>query len=214
MTAHDDAAESPAFAAMNHEPFTAARALHVAADVVLIQRLARGDRRALESFYERHGGLALALAQRALGDRDLAEDAVQEAFVALWRHAGEFDATRCAPRTWLLSIVRNRCIDELRKRSSLERRTSLLTAQPPAIGDDPWPETWKRTCKAAITRALAELPSEQREVVELGFYRGLSHAQIADAIGAPLGTVKKRMRSGLKRLRDLLGASYAETSAP
>jgi RNA polymerase sigma-70 factor (ECF subfamily) len=210
---NDRTAAVPAFASMDHEPFTAARALDVAADVLLMQRLARGDRRALEALYERHGGLALALAQRTLGERDLAEDAVQEAFVSLWRHAGEFDATRCAPRTWLLSIVRNRCIDELRRRSSLEKRTSVLAAQPPAIGDDPWPETWKRTCGAAVARALEQLPSAQREVIELGFYRGLSHAQIAATLGAPLGTIKKRMRTGLKRLRLLLDAIYYETSA-
>ena len=213
MTPNDGSAALPALVSMDHEPFTAARALDGAADVLIMQRLARGDRRALEAFYERHGGLALALAQRTLGERDLAQDAVQEAFLSLWRHAGEFDVTRCAPRTWLLSIVRNRCIDELRRRSSLEKRTSLLAAQPRAIGDDPWPETWKRTCGAAVARALAELPTEQREVVELGFYSGLSHAQIADTTGAPLGTVKKRMRTGLKRLRGLLDTIYDETSA-
>jgi RNA polymerase sigma-70 factor (ECF subfamily) len=198
---------------MDHEPFTATRALDVAADALLMQHIARGDRRALEALYERHGGLALALAQRTLGEPDLAQDVVQEAFVSLWRHASEFDASRCAPRTWLLTIVRNRCIDELRRRSNVEKRTSLLAAQPPAIGDDPWPETWKRTCGAAIARALAELPVEQRQVIELGFYGGLSHAQIADATGAPLGTVKKRMRTGLKRLRLLLDTSYYEASA-
>ncbi len=213
MTPNDGSAAVPHLASMDDEPFSAARAHDAAADARLMQRFARGDRRALEAFYERHGGLALALAQRMLGERDLAEDAVQEAFVSLWRHAGEFDATRCAPRTWLLSIVRNRCIDELRRRSSLEKRIALLAAQPRAIGDDPWPETWKRTCGAAVARALAELPTEQREVVELAFYRGLSHAQIADTTGAPLGTVKKRMRTGLKRLRLLLDTIYYETGA-
>ncbi len=213
MTPNDGTAASPAIDSMDNQPFTAAHVLDFSADVLLMQRLARGDRRALESLYERHGGLALALAQRTLGERDLAEDAVQDAFVSLWRHAAEFDPTRCAPRTWLLTIVRNRCIDELRRRSNVEKRAALLAAQPAAIGDDPWPETWKRTCGAAVARALAELPAEQREVVELGFYRGLSHAQIAETTATPLGTVKKRMRTGLKRLRLLLDAMYQETSA-
>ncbi len=183
------------------------------ADVTLMSFIARGDRRALEALYDRHGGLAIALAQRMLGDRDLAEDAVQDAFVALWRSASAFDPNRCAPRTWLLSIVRNRCIDELRRQTTNAKRSSAIAQQPPALDDDPWPETWKRTCGAAVRRALADLPPEQREVVELGFYRGLSHAEIALETGAPLGTVKKRMRSGLKRLRGLLDTLYFETSS-
>lgn len=189
----------------------------VSADVAdddLMERMARGDRRALDALYARHGGLALALAQRMLGERNAAEDIVQDAFVALWRRASDFDRARCAPRTWLLTIVRNRSIDELRRRALLAKRTATVEEQPPAIDDNPWPETWKRTCGTAIRSALAELPPEQREVVELGFYGDLSHAQIATRLGAPLGTVKKRMRSGLKRLRTLLDTLFYESIAP
>ncbi len=182
-------------------------------DDSLMERMARGDRRALDALYAIHGALAFALATRMLGDRSAAEDIVQDAFVALWRRAGDFDATRCAPRTWLLAIVRHRCIDELRRRTSAVKRTSVIEEQPAAIEHDPWPETWKRTCGTAIRNALAELPPEQREVIELVFYGDLSHAQIATRLGAPLGTVKKRMRTGLKRLRALLDTLFTESIA-
>jgi RNA polymerase sigma-70 factor (ECF subfamily) len=185
-----------------------------APDEIFMQLMARGDRRALDAFYARYGGLAIALAQRQLGERGAAEDVVQEAFVALWRGAAHFDPLQCAPRTWLLTIVRNRCIDELRRRAIRAKRATVLEEQPAALADDPWPETWRRTCGSAIRTALAELPSEQREVVELGFYGNLSHAQISARLGAPLGTVKKRMRTGLKRLRSRLDAFYFESIAP
>jgi RNA polymerase sigma-70 factor (ECF subfamily) len=183
------------------------------ADDFVMERIARGDRRALDALYARHGGVALALSARMLGDRHAAEDAVQDAFVALWRRAADFDRTRCAPRTWLLTIVRNRCIDELRRREAAGKHTAALDDQP-ALENDPWPETWKRTCGSAVRIALAELPPEQREAIELGFYGGLSHAQIATRIGAPLGTVKKRVRTGLKRLRSLLDNLFSESIAP
>jgi RNA polymerase sigma-70 factor (ECF subfamily) len=179
-----------------------------------MQRMAGGDRHALDAFYSRYGSLAFALARRMIGECDSAQDAVQDAFVALWRRASDFDAARCAPRTWLIAIVRNRCIDELRRRAIVAKRMTEIDQQPPALEGDPWPETWKRTCGAAIRRALAHLPPEQREVVELGFYSGLSHAQIAVRVGAPLGTVKKRMRTGLKRLRAHLDRSFYESSLP
>lgn len=184
------------------------------ADVESMQRMARGERRALDALYTRHGSIALALATRMIGERNAAEDIVQEAFVALWRRAADFDANLCAPRTWLLAIVRNRCIDELRRRAISAKRATVLEEQPAAIEHDPWPQTWKRTCGSAIREALADLPREQREVIELGFYGSLSHAQIATRLATPLGTVKKRMRSGLKRLRSKLGVLFYESTAP
>jgi RNA polymerase sigma-70 factor (ECF subfamily) len=184
------------------------------ADVSYMRRMARGDSHALSSLYQRHGGVALALAERMLGGRDAAEDAVQDAFVALWRHAGAYRAGGAAPRTWLLTIVRNRCIDELRRRSGGLQRVDLDEAQPYAIERDPWPEIWKRHCGDALRGALADLSREQREVIELGFFSGHSHAQIAERLGAPLGTVKKRMRTGLKRLRAALDDRFAESISP
>jgi len=180
-------------------------------DLVLMRSMARGERSALSSLYERHGGLALTLAMRMLGDVDTAEEVVQDAFVAVWRRAADFRPDAAAPRTWLLAIVRNRCIDELRRPSFA--RVPLDDAQPAAIESDPWPDIWKRQCGDVLRAALRELPSDQRNVIELGFFGGLSHAQIAARVDAPLGTVKKRMRTGLRRLRRALDASYADASA-
>jgi len=180
------------------------------ADLVLIRRVARGDRDALAALYQRHGGSALALARRMLGDGEAAEEVVQDVFVAVWRRAATFRPEASGPRTWLFAIVRNRSIDELRRRSGAPQR-ALDDAQPPALDNDPWPEIWKRHCGDALRTALAALPAEQREAIELGFYGGLSHSQIAERLGLPLGTVKKRVRSGLKRLRVALDDRFAES---
>lgn len=177
-------------------------------DVALVQHMARGDRAALAPFYERHGGIALAMARRMLGDAEAAEEVVQDAFVALWRRAAEFRPDGAAPRTWLLTVVRNRSIDHLRRSSGFDR-LSLDDTQPAGLEADPWPEIWKRHCGDAVRAALRDLPQEQRDVIELGFFGGYSHAQIAERLATPLGTVKKRMRSGLKRMRSSLDDSFA-----
>ncbi len=176
-------------------------------DLVLMRRMASGERNALGTFYERHGGVALAFARRMLDDASDAEEVVQDAFVALWRRAGTFRTGGAAPRAWLLAIVRNRCIDRLRRRRG-EAACALEDAQPAAVENELWPEVWKRHCGGVVREALAALPPEQREVIELGFYGGFSHAQIAERLATPLGTIKKRMRSGLKRLRSLLDERY------
>ena len=176
-------------------------------DLVLMRGRALGERNALATFYERHGGVALAFARRMLDDASDAEEAVQDAFVSLWRRADTFRAGGAAPRAWLLAIVRNRCIDQLRRRRG-EAARSLEDAQPAAVENELWPEVWKRHCGGVVRDALATLPPEQREVIELGFYAGFSHAQIAARLATPLGTIKKRMRSGLRRLRSVLDERY------
>ena len=109
------------------------------ADLVLMRRMARGERNALSSFYDRHAGVALALARRTLGDAADAEEAVQDAFVSVWRRAATFRPGSAAPRTWLLAIVRNRCIDELRRRRG-DQQLSLDDAPPAAVENELWPE--------------------------------------------------------------------------
>jgi RNA polymerase sigma-70 factor (ECF subfamily) len=183
-------------------------------DATLMVRMGHGERRALAALYERHGGVALSLARRMLGSPEAAEDAVQDSFVALWRRASTFRPGAASPRTWLLTIVRNRCIDVLRRGDAhVNRNVSLEDAQPQAIDSDPWPELWKQHCGEAVRSALAMLPPEQRTVIELGFYGGFSHAQIAERLDAPLGTVKKRMRTGLKRMRAALDERFAEAAS-
>jgi RNA polymerase sigma-70 factor (ECF subfamily) len=147
-----------------------------------------------------------------LGDEHDAEEAVQDAFVAVWRRAGTFRSEAAAPRTWLLTIVRNRCIDALRRHRGDAATAPLDEAQPDAFDNELWPEIWKRHCGAAVRSALTALSPEQREVIELGFYGGYSHSQIAERLALPLGTLKKRMRSGLKRLRTVLDESYSRSA--
>jgi RNA polymerase sigma-70 factor (ECF subfamily) len=181
-------------------------------DLDLMRRIVDGERNALAALYARHGGVALAFARRMLEDEHHAEEAVQDAFVSVWRRAATFRSEAASPRTWLLAIVRNRCIDSLRRRRGDAATAALDEAQPEAFDDELWPEIWKRECGAAVRSALRDLPPEQREVIELGFYGGYSHAQIAERLSLPLGTLKKRMRSGLKRLRAALDESYSRSA--
>jgi len=182
------------------------------ADLVLMRRMAAGERQALTTFYERHGGVALAYARRMLSDADDAEEVVQDAFVSVWRRSATFRPEAATPRTWLLTIVRNRCIDELRKRRG-EATYSLGDVQPVAFENELWPEIWKRHCADAVRAALTNLTPEQREVIDLGFFGGYSHSQIAERLGTPLGTIKKRMRSGLKQLRVALDDRFERSNA-
>jgi RNA polymerase sigma-70 factor (ECF subfamily) len=181
------------------------------ADLRLMLDIAAGDRNALAHLYERHGGVALAYARRMLDDADDAEEAVQDAFVSVWRRAASFRPEGAAPRTWLLTIVRNRCIDELRRRRG-ETSRALDDAQPPHFENELWPEIWKRHCADAVRAALTSLPAEQRDVIELGFFGGYSHSQIAERLALPLGTIKKRIRSGLKALRVKLDDRFARSA--
>ena len=181
------------------------------ADVVLMRAIARGERSAFAALYDRHAPAALALARRMLGATETAEDIVQDGFLTIWRKAREFRSDAASPRTWLLTIVRNRCIDEVRRRARAQRSETPSDVQPSAIDDDPWPEIWKRHCGDVVRDALGLLSEEQRTAIELAFFGGLTHSEIAERLDAPLGTVKKRVRSGLQRMRARLDRGYAET---
>ena len=158
---------------------------------------------ALETLYERHSGAALGLAIRMLGERETAEEVVQEAFLALWRHAARYDVARGSVRTWLLGIVHNRAIDRLRGRAPTSALPDDLGADP-SPESDVWGQAVQRLDREAVGQALAQLPAEQRQTIELAYYAGLTHAQIATMLELPLGTVKGRMRLALGRLRTLL----------
>jgi len=181
-------------------------------DAELLRDMARGDHRALSALYDRHAAQAFGLARRMLGDRDAAEEAVQDAFVSLWRRAGTYRSERCSARTWLFAIVRNRCIDELRRRRA---RGHVVAAEPDAsqpIVDTAWDAAWTNARRDVVREALAALPDEQRAAIEFGFFEGYSHSEIATLTGTPLGTVKKRIRSGLRKLKGTLTA-FAESTA-
>ena len=176
------------------------------ADPELVVQLAAGSQDALAELYDRYGRLAYSVALRVLGDPGRAEDAVQEAFLRIWNHAGSFDESRGSLRTWLLTAVRNRSIDYLRGRGAHERRELELQPALAEVGarSDPWREVSLSLERTAVREAISSLPAEQRQAVELAYFAGYSHREIADMTSVPLSTVKGRMRLALEKLSSYL----------
>lgn len=161
----------------------------------------------LESLYDTHHRQVLGLAYTLLGNREEAEEVAQECFLAAWRAGYTYDPARGSTRTWLLAVVRNRCIDHLRAR--LRRPVShldLLALDPPDESDVQAQAASSVDGQVAV-EALAGLPAEQREVIELAYFAGLSHAEIASRTSTPVGTVKGRIRLALDRLRTAMGVT-------
>jgi RNA polymerase sigma-70 factor (ECF subfamily) len=171
-------------------------------EVELAAALAAGDPAALERVYSLYAPLAVALATRMLGDRRSAEEAVQDAFVVVWRHAAEFAPERGSLRAWLLRIVRYRCIDRLRSGAS---QPPTVTWEPgrhdTRTTADPVEEIERQDEGDTVRKAVQSLPPAQREVIELAYFHERSHSEIADRLGIPLGTVKGRVRLAMSRLR-------------
>jgi RNA polymerase sigma-70 factor, ECF subfamily len=169
-------------------------------DGELIVRIAGGDRGAFDELYRRYARPVLGLALRRLGDRGRAEDAVQEAFAAVWRSAGSYRPERGAGAPWLYTVARNAIVDGLRRTPEPAAEppdSSTPEAGPPERAEASW-LTWR------VHRALEGLPDHERPVIELAYYGGLSQSEIADYLSLPLGTVKTRTRSALTRLADEL----------
>jgi RNA polymerase sigma-70 factor, ECF subfamily len=138
-----------------------------------------------------------------MGERQATEDLVQEAFLKVWRAAGSYRAERGSVRIWILSIVHNRGIDQIRSHASRRRTQERIEASAPrSQPSEAFAETWRNSQRDQVSEALRELPSEQLKVLELAYYSGHTHAEIAELLGLPLGTVKGRMRLGLKRIRE------------
>jgi RNA polymerase sigma-70 factor (ECF subfamily) len=174
-------------------------------DAAILRRIVARDPGGIELLYDRYGGVAYALAYRVLGERGLAEDVVQEAFLSVWRLGKTYDARKGAVRTWLLTIVHNRTIDQLRTlRAKRSADTSIDDALPLPAREDTWVAVSERLEAERVRAALSGLPPEQRQVIDLAYFRGLTHAEIAARTGIPLGTVKGRMRLALEKLRDAL----------
>src|ERR687898_1188215 len=171
-------------------------------DEELISLVGDGDTRAFASLYDRHSRAAYSLAYRLTNGRQAAEDLAQEAFIKVWRSAGGYRVGRGSVRTWILSIVRNRAIDQFRSRASRRRTQENLEASTPTSGpNEPFAETWRDFNRDLLRQALGEIPYEQREVLALGHFSELTHTEIAERLCLPLGTVKGRMRLGLEKLR-------------
>jgi RNA polymerase sigma factor (sigma-70 family) len=171
-------------------------------DEELLDAVASGDDRALAALYDRFSRVAYGLAYRILRDQALAEDAVQEAFLAVWRSAQGYRRERAKPATWILTLVHRRSVDLVR-REDRRRAEALDEAREPATaGVDE--EASIRDRRMAVQEALAQLPEDQRQALELAYYGGLTQSELAERLGVPLGTIKSRMFAGLGRLREIL----------
>src|ERR1700731_3290287 len=183
------------------------RDLRGLADEELMQLVRESDARAFEIVFDRHSGPAFSLAYRMCGRRSIAEDVVQEAFLSLWRSGARYDRARGSVRSWVLGVVHNRAIDALRRGVVRDSKN---------VGDEGLAErvAAPELTDAAVARreeareirgALGELPTEQRHVIELAYFGGFTHTEIADMLELPIGTVKGRMRLGLTKMRMALG---------
>jgi RNA polymerase sigma-70 factor (ECF subfamily) len=181
--------------------------LRVLADEELMQLVYRGNAAAFEVIYDRHADAAFSLAFRICGQRALAEDVVQEALLSLWRSGARYDRNRGSVRTWALGIVHNRAIDALRRRAVRDRGlVSEDGIEERLVAPERTDVEFARRDEAREIRdALDELPDEQSRVIELAYFGGLTHVQIASMLKTPVGTVKGRMRLGLAKMRMALG---------
>ena len=170
-----------------------------------------GDAKAFELVYDRHGGAAFSLAYRMVGNRTIAEDITQEAFLSMWRSRVRYERERGSVRAWVLGIVHHRTIDALRRNLVHDRRRASAEGleerqEAPERTDV---EAARREEALAVRRALEGLPDGQGQVIELAYFGGFTHTQIAEMLGMPIGTVKGRMRLGLEKLRHTLGPQVA-----
>ncbi len=176
-------------------------------DTVLVRAVAAGDSAAFRQLYERHNGLLFSLALKILGDRNDAEDVLQDAFLQVWRIAGSFDDRLGKPLGWLIMLTRSRAIDRLRSRQARARAADAVAEEPVEDAALPGQEASVAESRSLIRQAIHTLPSEQRVLIELAYFGGLTQTEIAAQLGEPLGTVKTRMRTGMLRLREQLGGA-------
>jgi RNA polymerase sigma-70 factor, ECF subfamily len=181
------------------------------ADEEMMQLVQAGDPRAFELLYDRHGAAAFSLAYRMVGNRTSAEDVTQEAFLSIWRSRLRYDQARGSVRTWVLGIVHNRAIDALRRSVAHDRRRETMNGVEERFEsrDRTDIEAARREEARSVRSALATLPEDQRRTIELAYFGGFSHSQIADLLDEPVGTVKGRMRLGLEKLRRQLSEGLA-----
>jgi RNA polymerase sigma-70 factor (ECF subfamily) len=173
------------------------------ADQDLISLVRERDARAFATLYDRHARAAYSLAYRMMGERQAAEDLVQEAFLKLWRGASSYRPERGNVRSWLLAIVHNQAIDQIRSSASRRRTQEKVEASAPKVQpSEAFSESWRNARREQVREVLKSLPEEQLKVLELAYFGGYKHAEIAELLGIPLGTVKGRMRLGLQKVRD------------
>jgi len=183
------------------------------ADRDVLARVSNGELDALQDLYDRYRTMAYSIALRITADASLAEDVVQDAFLGAWRNAARYVEGRGSVKTWLLSIVHHRAIDAVRRRRPTSELPEAEAPPPPALTlPDIWKEVAGNLDREAIAAALATLSDVQREAIELAYFGGLTQIEIADRTGAPLGTVKSRVRLGLLALRAELTGEAPDSS--
>ncbi len=177
-------------------------------DEALLSAIARGDVLAMDSLYQRYSRILYSLAYRMVADHQIAEDLIQDAFLSVWRRSTSFSPQAGAARSWLISILHHRAIDYLRR---VRRRSSIQEAPLDEIEldettavSDVWDEAWRSVQSSQVRAALMQIPPEQRLVIELAYFQGWTHTEIAEGTLTPLGTVKARMRLGLNHLKRAL----------
>ena len=179
-------------------------------DEALVALAARSEQSALAELYDRYGRPAYGLALRVVRDESLAEDAVQEAFLTVWRTAARFVPEKGKASTWILTLVHRRAVDVVRREQ--RRRADSLEQAPEPGGGAADEEAWLRLQRERVQAALKQLPDQQREALELAYYGGFTQSELAERLGQPIGTIKSRMFTGLTRLRELLGDAAPETA--
>ena len=196
-------------------PRPAVPAPQVEPDLDLLRQIAAGSSEALGTFYDRHAGLTLGLLQRMLGENGEAEEVLQEVFFQVWREARRYDPGRSSPRGWLLLLARSRALDRLRAATARQKREERLGREAAVAAAPIGSRRLEHLDRQRrIGSALESLPPEQRRVVELAFFHGLSQTEIAEQLGAPLGTVKSRALMAMKKLRSLLSEDETPTPQP
>ena len=185
-------------------------------DEELLLAICDGSELAMDILYQRYYKYAYALAYRIVRDSTTAEDIVQVAFLSVWRKAASYQEQQGSVRIWLQAIVHHRAIDKVRASAPRDARWIPLQIEneqdPPSEQPEVWEEAWRREQALLIRSALAQLPPEQRQVIELGYFGGYTHAEIAERWNIPLGTVKGRMRLGLQKMKHLLRERGVETA--
>jgi RNA polymerase sigma-70 factor (ECF subfamily) len=197
---------------MSETPLPVVRSFAHLSDEAVVALVARSDDTALAELYDRFGRVAYGVALRILRDEKLAEDAVQEGFLAAWRSADRFMPERGKASTWVLTLVHRRAVDLVRRedRRRAEALTDELEPTPSGSAED---DAWLRFERERVQAALRQLPDQQREALELAYYGGFSQSELAERLGQPVGTIKSRMFTGLARLRELLAEPGAGEKA-
>lgn len=181
-----------------------------AADARLLGRIRARDERAIEELYARYSGPLYSLAYQVTGAERFAQEVVQDVFMAVWRDAGRFDPARGALGPWLYSLARHKAIDLVRREQTHRKRAADVDLELEVAADDVDRDAWQNVRREKVVEAIAVLPDAQRVALELAFFAGLTHVEVADRLGIPLGTAKTRIRTALLRLRDVLGDSVSE----